>query len=216
MFRRFSYLVTVVILLSSCGTPQEGKVDVSEEKKSEVPAENESSNSTNEEDLVLQEQSIIAELSTFFLETGHSAHFEGSGNEFATLEQVTKWHSPDEVSVVENNGGTQILRTYRLTKKGIFLLQERGEFYDEYSPTKEELDTLPETKLILPYPLPSTTQVDTPLKSFEQAYMVEEIAEDGSINRSYYVKNYGLVKREFIMPNDGEEMIISSSLKSIK
>ncbi|MGI2327513.1 hypothetical protein [Planococcus sp. YIM B11945] len=163
----------------------------------------------------------------FFMADGTTAHFKGEGNEFAELDIRTVYLEGNHVAVYEDNGGTVMLRVYHLGEDRIELVKEEPEFYEEYTPSLEELEALTPISTYLEFPMKKgdvvnnrtivdlKADVETPYKTFKHAVVFEEKTESG-INRSYFVEGFGEVKREFIMETDDGPFTVTSSLESIE
>ncbi len=182
-----------------------------------------------EKPLVAEEAvSEVVDLSHFFLKDGSIASFVGEGNEYASYQTRTEWHNDHTVSIYEDNGGTRLIRTYRIEDDSIQLIQEEGEFYGEYDANDDELQRLTPLSTFLQLPLKKgilfddwmivsiNQTIDTPFKTFHDVIMLEKKTESGSILRKYMVKGYGEVKREFIMDNTTDGFSVTSTIESIK
>lgn len=166
----------------------------------------------------------------YFLEDGSTAKFEGYGNEFAEFTLKTDYMEANHVATYEDNGGTVVLKVFRLHDDRIELVKQEGEFYDEYTASFEELEALEVISTYLEFPIEegqeigdatvveTGTSLETPYRDFEDVFVLETVAEeDGSINRNYFVEGFGEVKREFrANADDPDEMAITSTLASIE
>lgn len=164
----------------------------------------------------------------FFMEDGVTAQFKGDGNEFAALTVRTEHPAEDYVALYEDNGGTVMLKVYRLSDDRVDLVKEEPEFYDEYNPTLEELEALETISTYLEFPLEegntigdrtvveTGATVETPYDTFDDAIVLESESAENTINRWYFVEGYGEVKREYIAQEDGEEFKVSSVLESVE
>lgn len=166
---------------------------------------------------------------SFFMADGTTANFEGVGNEFATLSIRTEYLEEDYVALYEDNGGTTMLRVYRLSDDRVDLVKEEGEFYDDYTPTSEELEELEVISTYLEFPLEeghtfdektiveTGATVETPYETFEDAFVIESSESETTTNTWYFVEGYGEVKREFVTQEEGEEEYsVTSSLESVE
>jgi len=222
-----SAIVLILIsLLSACG-----------EDSVEYPSVSNETPSTEEE----QPDEVVAEpepepepepnkvqLSNFFMQDGVTAVYLGEGNEYASYRARTQWHNDHTVSIFEDNGGTTLLRTYRISDESIDLIQEQGEFYDEFNPTDEELQALPKLATFLKLPVEPgesidewkvisiNETIDTPFQVFEQVIVLEKSDDTGAIQRRYIVEKYGEIKREFIMNEEDIEFVVTSTLESVE
>ncbi|TWT04942.1 hypothetical protein [Planomicrobium sp. CPCC 101079] len=164
----------------------------------------------------------------YFMKDGTTAHFEGKGNEYADLTIRTEYLKENHVALYEDNGGTVVLRVYRLSKNRVELVKWEAEFYKEYNPTVKQLRALKPISVYLKFPIKKGETVDgrkivntdaavsTPYKKFKKAIVFESKSKDGAINRTYFVKGFGEVKREFIMKEGKNTFKVTSSLESIK
>ena len=168
------------------------------------------------------------QLSNFFMQDEVTAMYLGEGNEYASYRARTQWHNDHTVSIFEDNGGTTLLRTYRISDESIDLIQEQGEFYDEFNPTDEELQALPKLSTFLKLPIEPgeniddwevisvNETIDTPFQVFEQVILLEKSDDTVAIQRRYIVEKYGEIKREFIMNEEDIEFIVTSTLESVE
>lgn len=227
-----SAIVLILIsMLSACG-----------EDSVEYPSVSNETPSTEEEqpvEVIEEPDEVVAEpqpeqepnkvqLSNFFMQDGVTAVYLGEGNEYASYRTRTQWHNDHTVSIFEDNGGTTLLRTYRISDESIDLIQEQGEFYDEFNPTEEELQALPKLSTFLKLPLVPGENIDdwkvisvngtidTPFQVFEQVIVLEKSDDTGAIQRRYFVEKYGEIKREFIMNEKDIEFVVTSTLESVE
>ncbi|MDN7241574.1 hypothetical protein QWY14_07205 [Planococcus sp. N028] len=164
----------------------------------------------------------------FFMADGTKAHFKGVGNEYAELTIRTKYLKGNHVALYEDNGGTVVLRVYRLSKDRIELVKQEAEFYKEYKPTLKQLKALKPISTYLKFPLKKgdvisgrkvvsiDATVSTPYKKFRNAIVLEQKYKDGGISKTYFVEGFGEVKREFILKQGKDTYKVTSSLESIK
>lgn len=228
MMKRFLGLaiLSILLILGACGdeetnVPETGTPD----NETETPEAEETPADDQPDD---EEEAEEIDLTAYFMEDGTTAHFKGEGNEFAELNVRTEYLQADYVAVYEDNGGTTILRVYRLADGRIDLVEEQPEFYEDYTATSEELDALEPISTYLETPIALGDEVkgmevvqldatvETPFETFENAVVAEQVNEDGSINRSHFVEGYGEVKREFIMEEEENTFTVTSSLETIE
>ncbi len=164
----------------------------------------------------------------FFMEDGTIAHFKGEGNEFAQFTVRTVYLADDHIATYEDNGGTTVLKVYRLSDDAADLVLEQGDYYEEYEPSLEELQDLEPIARYFELPIEVGDKMDgkevvqtdalaeTPYENFENAFLAENIEEEGAIVRSYFVEGFGEVKQEFIMVDEAEEFRVTSSLETIE
>ncbi|QBP41155.1 hypothetical protein [Paenisporosarcina antarctica] len=220
-----SVLFIVLLLITSCNTVTDK--DSSADKPDAITEDTNKVVEDTEKKVEEPEKEMV-DLSNFFMEDGAVANYLGDGNEYASYRARTQWHNENSVSVYEDNGGTTVLRTYRITEESIDLIKEEGEFYDKFNPSDEELRTLPKLSTLLQLPLEEGKSFDdwmiisinqtiaTPYQTFEKGILLEKTDESGAIQRKYFVSNFGEIKREFIMSDDEIEFSVTSTLESVE
>lgn len=228
--------VALMLTVAGCGTqdtvteePEEGTVqeeatqdEVTEAEQEETPAEGTNGDSHDGGQAAVDPYD-------YFLEDGSIARFEGYGNEFAEFTLKTDYMEANHVATYEDNGGTVVLKVFRLHEDRIELVKQEGEFYDDYTASFEELEALEVISTYLEFPIEegqeigdatvveTGTSLETPYQNFDDVFVLESMTEDGSINRNYFVEGYGEVKREFrANADDSDEMAITSTLASIE
>lgn len=216
---KYSIVLLLMLLLSACSekSTDDSPIDTgtpSEEIREEVPQTEDSA-----------EEKI--DLKRYFMKDGTVAKYLGDGNEYASYQARTQWHNDDTVSIYEDNGGTVVIRTYRITEDSIHLIKEQGEYYETYSPTDEELQSLPIISTILQTPIETGITFDewtivsidqtleTPYKTFDEVIVLEKTDESGAVQRKYFVQDFGEIKREFIMQENDAEFSVTSTLESV-
>lgn len=226
--KRFVVLM-LFLLLSACGDDSVEDPSIS---KNPPTTEEE-----QPEEVIEEPEEVVAEpepepnkiqLSNFFMQDGATATYLGEGNEYASYRARTQWHNDYTVSIFEDNGGSTLLRTYRISDESIDLIQEQGEFYDEFNPTDEELQALPKLSTFLKLPVEAgeniddwevisvNDTIDTPFQVFKQVIVLEKTDDTGAIQRRYIVEKYGEIKREFIMNEEDIEFVVTSTLESVE
>lgn len=225
--------LALVLAVAGCGTQEMATEEpageaaqedaVEDEALEETPAETTSGDSHGSEEAAIDPYD-------YFLEDGSTARFEGYGNEFAEFTLKTDYMEANHVATYESNGGTVVLRVYRLLDDRIELVKQEGEFYDEYTASFEELEALEVISTYLEFPIEEGQEIgdatvvetgaslETPYQNFDNVFMLETIEEeDGSVYRNYFVEGYGEVKREFRgSVDDPDEMAVTSTLASIE
>jgi len=220
-------LFIFILLLSSCNTTidkeSNGKPDTPDYDEEETVGVVE-----KPKEVIEEPEKVRVDLANFFMEDGAVANYLGDGNEYASFLARTQWHNGNTVSIYEDNGGTTVLRTYRITEESIDLIKEAGEFYDKFNPTDVELNALPTLSTFLQLPLEegelfddwmiiSVNQIiETPYQTFEKVILLEKTDESGAIQRKYLVSDFGEIKREFIMNEDEIEFSVTSVLESVE
>jgi hypothetical protein len=220
---KFIPILILSFLLSACGNDPAEEPSESNENPS-----TEEENIEEPEEVVTEPEPELIQFSSYFMQDGATANYLGDGNEYASYQARTQWHNDNTVSIYEDNGGTTLLRTYRVSDESIDLIQEQGEFYDEFNPTDEELQELPILSTFLKLPLATGEVFDdweiisvdqtleTPFQLFEQVIVLEKTEDTGAIQRKYIVEQYGEIKREFIMLEEDNEFIVTSTLESVE
>jgi hypothetical protein len=175
----------------------------------------------------IDEQAVT--LLDFFPNKPIEKQFHGIGNEFAQYSETFYKKEGDYYPAIVDNGGTRMLRIYRVTEKEISLVYEQPEFYKETIPSISSLEADFQDKLLLALPLKvgKTTDdwkivslsenVTVPFGDFSDAIVLEKTNEDGTINRQYWVEEYGKVKDEYSQKDENGNLFeVSSELKTIK
>lgn len=224
--KRFWVPSLIVLLLSACGSKPVMPEVGTPESETKIP---ENVDQAAENNIEAEEpDGNEADLYAYFMEDGTIAKYKGEGNEYAALTLRTTYLPEGHIAVYEDNGGTVTLRVYRLGGNRAELVKEEPEFYEEYTPTAEELQALKPISLYYQLPIAmgdvvkgmaviqTDAQVETPYRNFDGAILLEQTGEDGAMLRSYFVKEFGEVKREFRMTEGEEEYIVTSSLESIE
>ncbi|RNF38364.1 hypothetical protein [Planococcus salinus] len=223
-----------LLTLSACGD------DAPPEPEVQIPAG--SDTNVTDEDPEQVEEAIEEEASeeelgesegenvdpyAFFMEDGTTATYEGKGIEYAALSIRTEYLEEDHIALYEDNGGTILLRVYRLSEDKVELVKEEPEFYEEYTATAEELSALEPISTYLEFPIEEGNKmngrtivetgatVETPYDTFEDAIVIENKSES-SVSRSYITEGFGEVKREFLSEEGEEEFVVTSSLETIE
>lgn len=224
--KRFWVPSLFVLLLSACGSEPVMPEVGTPEPETEIPEKVDQAVGSSTEATDSEEKQ--KDLYAYFMEDGTIAKYKGEGNEYAALTLRTTYLPEGHIAVYEDNGGTVTLRVYRLKDDQVELVKEEPEFYEEYTPTAEELQALKPISLYYQLPIAvgdavkgmaviqTDAQVETPYRNFDGAILLEQASEDGAMLRSYFVKEFGEVKREFRMTEGEEEYIVTSSLESIE
>lgn len=215
MKRLFNLSVLSLLLLGACGL---------EEPEPEVQAPDPETGVSETESPEKEE----VDPHEFFRADGTIAYFKGEGNEFAQFTQRTVHLDDDHIAIYEDNGGTTVLRVYRISEDKIELVKEEPEFYEEYSATSEELKQLEPVSVYLEFPLEKGMElegrtlvetgatVETPYQTFDDAYIFESPEADGNLSRWAFVEGFGEVKREFIIQEEAGSAAVTSTLESVE
>ena len=185
---------------------------------------NQQKGQTNAEKPNQNDQSLL----DYFLPDGSKAQFRGEGNEFAELDIDFAHPYEDYVILHENNGGALIRRIFKIEKEQITKLEEKPVDLNQDFPSIQDIQAMKPMGVYLKKPIEVGTTfdswkivetdvtVETPYETFEHAFVIEEKGDD-YVNRKYFVKGFGEVKRESIMDtvDDEEKFIVTSTLESV-
>ncbi|WP_053367051.1 hypothetical protein [Bacillus sp. FJAT-27245] len=155
--------------------------------------------------------------------------FRGTGNEFAAEVERVFSKEGEFISTVTENGGTSILRIYRLGKEGISIVYEEPEYYSEDPPDIAKFKPDFKSKLLLPGSVRLNQQFDgwivkelnatvtIPFGKVSKAIILEKIGEDGSIVQNSWAPGLGIVKKSFYLKDaSGNETSVTTELDSIE
>ncbi|MTD30533.1 hypothetical protein [Planomicrobium sp. YIM 101495] len=219
-------------LLTGCNDePVEPEVEVPEldpeVMEEEIDGVEEEPAEVDEQEVEEPQETPEADPMAYLPEDGAVKNFKGEGNEYAELTIEVEHLDEKHIAMYEDNGGTRVLRIYRISEQQIDLVLEQPEFYEMYEDDPTGLDVIG-TYLKFPLEVGQTSSlgeimetdgtVETPYRTFEEVVIFESEEQEGSINRYYFVEGYGEVKREFIMDTEEGEMdfIVTSALESIE
>lgn len=161
-----------------------------------------------------------ATLAEYFpLQVGSSWQYEGIGNEFASYtSKVT--HQKDSKGQIVLSSGTVTANRYEITENSILHTYQQHEFYEDAS-ILDNASNIDGVILKLPLEIGSTwtsqgntceiidtkATVETPAGTFQDCIAVKTTYKDsGNHSVHYYAKGIGLVKSEYVMP---EQKVIS-------
>lgn len=169
------------------------------------------------------------DIQTYFPPQNVKKYFKGQGNEYATEEETIYTLEGEYFASTVDNGGTRILKIYKLTEEGIFLVYEQPEFYEEEIPSINALKSnLNTEKPILTLPLEKgqtigewrvvevNGNITIPIGELSHVVVLEQIHESGSVTRQFWAPQYGLVKKEFYYEEAGVETIVTSELERVE
>lgn len=212
------FLLVPILLLVACWQEIPNSTKTETDPVKEV-------NSTPSTDLPSDEQ---VNLTQFFLPNDTTAYFKGEGNEYASYTLKILHLYDNYITTLEDNGGTVVQRIYRISDDEITLISEKGEAYDPVTPSLEELESMQPMDIYLDTPIQVGTEfngwkitstsasVVTDLKKFENVVVIERKETEGNMTRKYFAKDFGEIKREFIMLEEQKEVIISSTIEKFK
>lgn len=175
----------------------------------------------------VDEQTVT--LLDFFPNQPIEKQFQGIGNEYAQYTETFYKKEGNYIPAIVDNGGTRMLRIYRVTDKEISIVYEQPEFYQETIPPISSLETAFHVKPLLTLPLKIgkmvgewkivslSENVSVPFGDFSDVIVLEKTNQDGSINRQYWVEEYGKVKDEFSQKDENGNLFeVKSELDTIK
>lgn len=192
----------------------------------EEAADTETPTKSSSEEVATPTESPLS-LSYFFMPDNSVAHFRGEGNEYASYSLTTLYPHENYVTTYEDNDGTVMQRIYHIQDDKISIIAENGEAYEPTTHSLAELQAMQEIEVYFASPIEvgatfnrwkitSTTEtLKTDLQTFDDVIVIEKTNEDHSITRKYFAKNFGEIKREFIMQEGDEQFIVTSVLESI-
>lgn len=149
------------------------------------------------------------------LQVGNSWTYEGIGNEFASYSQKVT-HQIDNKAQVILSSGTVTANRYEFTEDSILHTFQEHEFYEDKSILDRPANL---NAVLLKLPLEVGTSwtsesnsykiietngtVETPAGIFKNCLAVKTVYKDsGNHSINYYAKGIGMVKSEYIMPED--------------
>ncbi|TQR18550.1 hypothetical protein [Psychrobacillus soli] len=213
--KKYLLIFIPTLFLIACGAEEQNVNETTTTTTPSSPTENTST---------LAEENV--NLSNFFMPNNSIARFKGEGNEFATYTLTTKHLYDDYVATYEDNGGTVVERIYSIQPDKISLIAQNGEAYEIKNHTLTELESMDEIEVYLQSPFvvgtdfngwkitSTSTKLDTTLQSFQDVIVLEKI-DQGSISRKYFAKNFGEIKREFIVEEGEEPFIVTSTIEEV-
>lgn len=230
--KKLLLMFSCFFLLAGCTNNDQGSDEPAKDQTDNTAQGDKSSDTGDGEsgsivDADEEEATDTLPFSSYFMKDGTVAHFEGEGNEFATYTARTKYLDDNYISVYEDNGGTVMLRIFRIEEDQVLLVFEQGERYEELKPSELALESLEPISVYLKSPLEKGSEFDgwtvidnsttliTPVKNFENVLLIEKKGENGT-HRRYFAEGYGEIKREFIMTDNSAESKVTSTLSKIE
>lgn len=220
-------LVALTVLLAACSGKD--KVGVENEGISGGNGAVNEEKPENDTNIEPEKNKVEAgNLSDFFMEDGAVAQFTGDGIEFSSYRTRTEWLDDTHVNVYEDNGGIEMIKSYRLDEDKIVVLQERPSEKEGDKVALEDLANKELEKTYLSFPLEVGTEIDvwkvisvddvveTPLQKFTDVLVLEEKFDDDSYNRSYFARGYGEIMREYHSEEDDAPFKVTSILESVE
>lgn len=169
-------------------------------------------------------------LEDYFPQSNKTYSYRGEGNEYASFKETFYNKTDSYLPSIVENGGTRILRIYQLTDKGIYLVYEQPEFYDETIPLFEELKKQFKSVPLIEKPLKAGNsfnhwkikntdiELNLAIGKLTNVIVVEQQDEENkTVSRSYWAPGIGKVKQEFLTTGQNTEgNTITSELEEIK
>ncbi|AXH99191.1 hypothetical protein DV702_05225 [Sporosarcina sp. PTS2304] len=231
MKRKILFLIAALLLiLAGCSSKPATSLDGNSGSDGQSTNDGTTEDTTDsDDDQSQQDDAELTDVSLldYFLPDGSSAHYKGEGNEFAELDITVARPAEDYVVIHENNGGSFIQKVFKVEGDEIQVLQEEPMEIEAAIPTPAELDAMEPQRIYLKGPIAVGTTFDdwkivetdvavtTPYQQFEDAFVIEQTSED-FVNRIYFVKGIGEVKRESIMEQENEpDFVVLSLLETV-
>jgi hypothetical protein len=155
--------------------------------------------------------------------------FLGIGNEFAQYKETIFEKDGDYYPAIVDNGGTRLLRIYKVTEAEISIVYEQPEYYEERPPSLSSLEqSFIEIPLItLPLEVGKrngdweivnvTETLTVPFGKFIDVIVLEKQNHNGSINRQYWVRKLGKVKDDYLIKDESGNLYeVYSELEAVK
>lgn len=204
--KKWWFLIFGFLLLSGCTEKEEAPAEKTEPVKEEIKIED------------------------YFPQENKTYTYRGEGNEYSAYTEVFFKRTDSYLPSIVENGGTRILRIYQLTKKGIYLVYEQPEFYDEQIPSFEEMKKQFNPVPLLEKPIKANKTFDDweiintnenlslPTGELRNVIIVEQRDQkNNTIVRKYWAPKTGLVKQEFkTTEENNDEFIVKSELEKIE
>ncbi len=179
---------------------------------------------TDQDNLTNIQENNSLSLKRYFMPSGTTAYFKGTGNEYASYKETTTWLGEDYVQTIIENGGAIVEKIYRITTSEVQLvLQQEVAEQPTSVYTEQELHALESIAVMLTLPFEEgkkmgnrqmvilPTEIDTAYGHFTDVMVVEEVLDNGK-TRYFYAPDYGVVRTEFYYNN---ELAVTSELASI-
>ncbi|EGA88894.1 putative lipoprotein protein [Planococcus donghaensis MPA1U2] len=225
MLKFMSFTLAILLLLTACNSESSEEQQSPEEDSNLIEEGSENAVEEQTDD----EETVYIDLSTFFMPDTSTATFLGEGNEYASFTLRTVYMDDQHIATYEDNGGTVMLKVYRVGENAVELVKEQTEFYEDFVASSEELEALQPIRTYLTLPLEVGTVIEnwtvtetdatgeTPFQKFKNAIVLESEETENAMNKTYFAEGYGEVKREFRMQEEGqEEFVVTSVLESVE
>jgi hypothetical protein len=174
-------------------------------------------------------EQISISLMDYFPSPPLEKSFLGNGNEYAQYTETFYENTGEFYPSIVNNGGTQMLRVYKVNEKEISIVYEQAEYYEETVPEISSIEPNFSSKPLLQTPvevdktagdwkiISLTEQVTVPYGEYTDVIVIEKQNEDGSVNRQYWAPKVGKIKDEFYLEDEnGTAYEVTSELQNTK
>jgi len=154
--------------------------------------------------------------------------YKGEGNEFASIKRKNMFIEDNYLQFTEDNGGTVVVKIYKVNEHQISEVYRQGEFYEENNLITKVKEKENINQVILKAPLKIGNswntnnqkreivgierKVKVPAGIFYHVIKIKINYKDSeNIGYEYYAPNIGLIKTEY----RGEDFVIRSLLESL-
>lgn len=231
------YALFILFFLVGCNATSDSNGETPKDTNNEEVTSDDSVDkpSTDDEEEDPVEEKPVEEVATiniqeYFPPENVIKHFIGEGNEYASEVETTFKREGEFLVSLGNNGGTQVLRVYQLTQDGIHIVYEVPEYYEESPPSVASLQEQFQTQDVLTVPVEKGRKINgweivdiaheltLPIGTLNDVIVLEKTnGNDESMNRHYWAKQYGLVKKEFYYKNeDAFELMVTTELEKVE
>src|SRR6056297_1464879 len=162
------------------------------------------------------------------LNSGMKYSYKGEGNEFASIKRKNMFIEDNYLQFTENNGGTVVVKIYKVSDQQKSEVYKQGEFYEENNLISKVKEKENINQIILKAPLKVGNswnnnnqkreivsldqKVEVPAGIFYQVIKIKINYKDSTnIGYEFYAPNIGLIKTEY----RGEGFVIKSLLESL-
>jgi hypothetical protein len=162
------------------------------------------------------------------LNSGMKYSYKGEGNEFASIKRKNMFIEDNYLQFTEDNGGTVVVKIYKVNEQQISEVYKQGEFYEEKNliPKIKEKENINQVILKAPLKIGNSwntnnqkreivgldRKVKVPAGIFYHVIKIKINYKDSeNIGYEYYAPNIGLIKTEY----KGEDFVIKSLLESL-
>ncbi len=163
----------------------------------------------------------------FPMHQGMEYSYAGEGNEFAPFKRKIMYVKDNYLQLTDNNGGTIIVKVYKLSDQEVSEVFYKGEFYEDDNLIPDVRENEEKDEVILKAPIEVGNswnsndqereivavdqEIKIPAGTFYQVVKVKTTYQDSNNDGyEYFAPNIGLIKTEYI----GEGFEIKSELES--